>query len=487
MASLRLSLACISLLVVCGEGCFFLDIGCKVKEMISKAENELIGKAEQAFDQAMDHLFDQDIAPLIDKAEAAIDAGIDKVDQDVNQTINHIETSIESIIQQAAQTANALASNVTHDIEQIIQEAASALEQVENTLYRDASNLLAKINQIVQKGQCMEAGGAKQIQDAIYKLLKSLNPFYRLSSCWRQMGFKLSQSFEDLTEVQLYDYQKQCTLLNKITPTTPIRGPGGLLEVYAQGQLYAAEYYCVGETAGAPAFQDLFSKEWLWWGVQYNSWKSTASNHIASPNHIVAIKAPVLADPCNTPVECYAQAIKKLNEAEQMISGLQTDISGLKQTTNKNTAAISASAGQISSNTNAISTSQQAISDNKDAISTNQQAISSNNDAISTNSGQISSLNVYPCNCRDVTGEGSLCDDANMVSQGFKYYCKDSSCSNAWSPVLDDGSKDGVGIRCCELCMGNSDAATRHALSNTLSYQSVEHCDASGNIVPMEA
>ena len=32
-------------------------------------------------------------------------------------------------------------------------------------------------------------------------------------------------------------------------------------------QQYAAEYKCIGETAGSPAFQDVFAKEWIWWGV----------------------------------------------------------------------------------------------------------------------------------------------------------------------------------------------------------------------------
>jgi ElaB/YqjD/DUF883 family membrane-anchored ribosome-binding protein len=273
MAKIALGVVYVTLLVACVQGCGWLDIKCKVHNMIQEIESELIDKAEQAFEQAMDHVFDRDISPLLDKVIAAVDAGIDKVDKDVNETINHIEIALEAIIKDAAQTANALATNVTHDIEEIIRKAETALLQVADVFYRDASNLLTQINQIVQKGQCMEAGGAKQIQDGIYKLLKSLNPLYRVSACWHSLNHTDWMTLEDLTDIQLYNYQKACTLLNKITPTTPINGPGGILETYAQGQLYAAEYYCIGETANAPAFQDVFSKEWLWWGVQYNAWK----------------------------------------------------------------------------------------------------------------------------------------------------------------------------------------------------------------------
>lgn len=173
MAKIALRVVCAVLLATCVQGCFYLDIKCKVKEFIEKESEQVIGQAKLAFEQAMDHVFDKDISPLIDKAEAAIDAGIDKVNNYVNETVNHIESSIEAIIHDAAQTANDLASNVTHDIEEIISKASSAIEQVEKTFYRDVSNLLVQINEIVQKGQCMETSGAKQIQNAISTRLSS--------------------------------------------------------------------------------------------------------------------------------------------------------------------------------------------------------------------------------------------------------------------------------------------------------------------------
>ena len=146
----------------------------------------------------------------------------------------------------------------------------------------------------------MEAGGAKQIQDAIYKLIKGLNPLYKFSSCWRGLGYTIFRSLEDLTDVELYNYQKTCTLLNKITPTTPIHGANGIAETYAQGQLYAAEYYCIGETAGSPAFQDVFTQEWVWWGVQYNFWKDLV---VVLEKRQLTVSADT---DCGTPVECFA-------------------------------------------------------------------------------------------------------------------------------------------------------------------------------------
>ena len=472
MAKIALRLLCAVLLVSCVHGCSFFDIECKLNAFVQKVASGLIDKAQQAFQQAMDHVFDRDISPLLDKAIAAIDAGIDKVDKDVNETINHIESSIEKIIQDAAQTANALASNVTHDIEEIIRKATTAMEQVENTFYQDASNLLAQINQIVQKGQCMEASGAKQIQDQLYKLLKSLDPYYRVSSCWRSLGYKITMSLEDLTDIQLYNYQKECTLLNKITPSTPIEGPGGILETYAQGQLYAAEYYCIGETANAPAFQDVLSKEWLWWGVQYNFWKNKGSlknrsRHTPEANQGGAMQR-LKDDPCGTPVECYAQAIKALEEAEQKILALQTGLLNLNHTVIANQKEVKQGflvlTTNVSRNAKAISTNSQAISSNTNGISTNEQAITTNTDDITSNSEQLGDLTVYPCNCDDTTDISSICDYSNTLSQGFTYYCKDASCKDSWSPVMDTSSK--TGIRCCELCTGTAEEAAAYALAN---------------------
>ena len=460
MLKIVLVFVCAILMAGNAQACVFLDIECVIKEFIENIGSGLIGDTQKAFEKAMDHVFDRDISPLLDKAIAAIDAGIDKVDKDVNETINHIESSIEAIIQDAAQTANALASNVTHDIEEIIRKATTAMEQVENTFYQDASNLLAQINQIVQKGQCMEAGGAKQIQDQLYKLLKSLDPNYRVSSCWRSLGHKISTTLEDLTNIQLYNYQKACMLLNKITPRTPIEGPGGILETYAQGQLYAAEYYCIGETANAPAFQDVLSKEWLWWGVQYNFWKNKGSLKNGTNTS------------CGTPVECYAQAIKALQDAEQKIFAIHTGLLEGNHTLLKNSQAIAANGQAITANGRAISNNTNGIKTNKNAIGT----ISTNEEEISK---KLSTLTAYPCNCEETLDKStylSTCHSPTAVSQGYANYCQGSPCPHTWSPILDYRSMRG--IRCCELCMGTAEEAAAYALANPPSPPVAMECSA---------
>lgn len=457
MATLHV-LCAIVLLATSAQGCSFFDLKCKVEGSIEKAGSQLIDKAQQAFEQAMDHVFDQDIVPLLDKVEAAINAGIDKVDKDVNATIDHVLRSIERIIQDAAQTANALASNVTHDVEVIISKAASAMEQVVDTFYQDASRLLFEINEIVKKGQCMEAGGAKQIHDQIYKLLKALNPFYRFSACWRDLDYKISMSLEDLTDIQLYNYQKECTLLNKITPTTPIEGPGGILETYAQGQLYAAEYYCIGETAGAPAFEDIFSKEWLWWGVQYNTWKkigmSSKRRRLYTDEAGVGMQK-LTDDPCGTPVECYAEAIKALNVAEQKILDIQTGLLSLNHT-------VIGIQKQVLTNNATIVTNGLAISNNTAAIAVNKKTSSANITAVTQ---KLSALTTYPCNCMTTEQSITSCTVGNTLSQGFHFYDRTNvASSNGFFVMPTVPTKHG--IRCCELCMGTAEEAAAYAAAH---------------------
>ena len=54
-------------------------------------------------------------------------------------------------------------------------KASAAIQEAENTFCQDTSKMIAQLNAIVQKGQCMEAGDAKQLQDQILKLLKGLH------------------------------------------------------------------------------------------------------------------------------------------------------------------------------------------------------------------------------------------------------------------------------------------------------------------------
>ena len=132
--------------------------------------------------------------------------------------------------------------------------------------------------------------------------------------------------------------------------------------------------------------------------------------------------------PCATPMECYAQVIKALDEAEQEILSLYRTMTANQVQVNANIQGLKA---DMSANVNSITTSM--------------------------------STSIYPCNCRAETGASSICSSGRF-SAGFNYYCPASHCSDAWTPVLDTAT--GTGIMCCEVCSGTAAEAEAYALAN---------------------
>ena len=132
--------------------------------------------------------------------------------------------------------------------------------------------------------------------------------------------------------------------------------------------------------------------------------------------------------PCGTPVECYAQAIEALKEAEQKIEGLKRGLQILNETvyqaiTNQSQVNKQLNANQTQLKTNveasieevktnqtklnasieAVDTKLEAVkantSTNTKAISANTKAIATNKDIIANNSKKLSSLSISTCNC----------------------------------------------------------------------------------------
>jgi hypothetical protein len=248
------------------------------------------------------------------------------------------------------------------------------------------------------------------------------------------MGHNTSVTLEDLTDFQLYKYQKECTLLSQITSTTSIRGPGGILQIYDQGQLHAAEYHCIGEMANTLALQDVLLKEWLWWGVQYNTWKNISTTSKSRSHTQVNQGVPMgqlKDDPCGTPVECYMKAIKALQEAEQKILTIQTGLINLNKT---------------------VTANQKEVKTN---MSIYNRIISNHTIEISANTDRFSTLTSYPCGCMETRENAPLTYCSYGVTQGFSQYCITSSCGSHI-----------YGIICCELCIGTSEEAAAYALAN---------------------
>jgi hypothetical protein len=129
--------------------------------------------------------------------------------------------------------------------------------------------------------------------------------------------------------------------------------------------------------------------------------KHTIRKHSHQAGHALSLKG----DTCSTPVECYEQAVKAHDEAEQKILGIQTGLSDLNHTVVASQNEALASQKQVnatilrlkanvSANGQAISNSASAITTNKDAIATSNKRISSNSQKL-----QVSKLRAYLCDC----------------------------------------------------------------------------------------
>ena len=121
-----------------------------------------------------------------------------------------------------------------------------------------------------------------------------------------------------------------------------------------------------------------------------------------------AVGDDAAADPaCGTPVECYAQAIKMLNVAEQKIAPLQIAMVEINKTVQHNTAAVDKNTATIAQNnqllTNRLARLQQDISTNAGAISTITANLTSISSSVVSNQASIRSISqVTQCLCAHV-------------------------------------------------------------------------------------
>ena len=191
--------------------------------------------------------------------------------------------------------------------------------------------------------------------------------------------------------------------------------------------------------------------------------------------------------PCGTPVECYAEAIEALKQAEQRIESLNNAILTLNKTLKQvvaNQTEIKANQLQLKANQSRMMTNQTQmkadICVNSQSISANKEAINTNSKAISSNKQTVSDLTPYACNC-DNSGTASSCGGTE-ISQGFDYVCEKTSCSNSWVPVV--ATDHNVGMRCCDICLGSSEEAKAYALAHPRPQTVAVECNENDNEPP---
>lgn len=279
--------------------------GSATKKM-EQAGEQLVGKAKQAFEEAMRDLFDTEINPLIDKVNAMILEDADAIKKDVEEVIDTATKDIDAMIDHAAQVAQSMIDHEIDEIKQkIIDETAEKVNECLNNFFQGVNNVLQKFYETVVKVNCMVQGDIDRVYEDVYKLIGSgcLIPD---SCCWSQgVPFKTLKSMGDS---QLYGLEV-CRRTSGLSEKTPVTE---LIKAYMDCQIVSKKFYCIDFGTGSA--RDYFSKEYNNWGVKYDFWAHQGKQQIQQR------LSASLDPPCSTPLDCYQQAISKLNEARQEIA-----------------------------------------------------------------------------------------------------------------------------------------------------------------------
>ena len=153
--------------------------------------------------------------------------------------------------------------------------------------------------------------------------------------------------------------------------------------------------------------------------------------------------------PCGTPVECYAEAIEALKDAEQRIESLNNAILTLNQTLKQVVANQSQVNEQLKANqtstVKAIGINTNEIAANKNTVASINKTITVNTKDIHTNYIKLSSLKVSPCNCGKIT-KYIICTYPKVT------YLNTTITPNANNEI------------CCDICLVTSKEAAAYAL-----------------------
>lgn len=112
------------------------------------------------------------------------------------------------------------------------------------------------------------------------------------------------RTLAEMGDTQLYDLEicRRTSDLSEKSSVTQLQ------EAYVDCQITAKKFYCIDFGSGSA--KDYFTKEYSLWGTKYAFW-----THPGDRNGQLGSSAPE----CDTPVDCYQQAVQKLTEARQEI------------------------------------------------------------------------------------------------------------------------------------------------------------------------
>lgn len=303
---------CLLSTIVSGVAWDPFHIGSSIAKKIEKAGDHLIGNAKAAFEEAMQTVIDQDINPLVDKVNAMILEDAGAVKQDVEDVVANATREIEGLIDHAAFVAQSLMDHEIQEIEdKIIDEAAAKVNACTDHFFQGLDGVLQHLYTVVKKINCMVQGDIDKVYEDVYKLIGTgcVLP----DKCCREGGVAF-KSLKAMGDSQLYALE----ICRRTSGLTPATSTTEMQKAYVDAQIIAKKFYCIDYGTGSA--RDYFTKEYNKWGVKYDFWSHQDAR--GGGVDIVNSKTgtPLRDDPCGSPVDCYQQAIAKLEQARKEIS-----------------------------------------------------------------------------------------------------------------------------------------------------------------------
>lgn len=221
--------------------------------------------ARKEFDQAMDKYFDEHLYPFANHIEYIAKSLIKKAKTEarqlVQESIEQITALVEALfkkaedlLKQAEDTGQAITLFIK---ENLIQPTLKEIERLETKLFQDANELIDRFEEVVL--------------GELHKLKLAIQSFkHSLPAPWDRCKQKLNLHWKsglDFSDLEIYRLM-ECYELSKLNENTRIEK---ISETYAQLQYNAVLMKHLAR--GAPAFQQIFIKDWFKYGQLHDFWQ----------------------------------------------------------------------------------------------------------------------------------------------------------------------------------------------------------------------
>jgi len=277
--------------------------------------------AKKAVKEVINDLFDKKIGPLVEKINSLFQNDIDKINQDVNALEEKMENFIRATIKDIADKAKQFVDESVEEIKtKIIDRAFDRFDQLEAKTMSDINAILNRVDKMIDNIDCTVMSTERRFEETLNKLIYEPipNPF---ETCRGELANEYGFWFRftpiaSMNTIERYQLGK-CRIMQHVqNPETPIEYVCHALLSVEELAMYGR---CGAVAISAPDVIIYFLKERMKVTEQLETFNCASRSKMARSNEAVVVAAAGDTG-CGTPVECYAAAVKALNEARKELN-----------------------------------------------------------------------------------------------------------------------------------------------------------------------